>query len=189
MVVLAGPAHARTFTVDSPQDQGDQGPGDGICDSDNFGCTVRAAVDEANAFSGDPSDTIAVPAGSYQLTQGELQIDSRITLTGAGAASTVIHRAAGVSGFRIFHVTGKVRPGRLVISGVTVRGRQRRPFSSGGGILNEGSGLLTLRNSAITGNRRRGARQHRQPRRRRHPSIGAGGLAVGGQFGKREHRR
>jgi len=68
--VLAGPADARTFTVDSPQDQGDQNTTDGICDTDNFGCTLRAAVEQADAFVDDPSDTIVVrPALTTSATR------------------------------------------------------------------------------------------------------------------------
>ena len=55
---LAGPAHTRTFTVGATTDQGDQFPGDGICRTSDSECTLRAAVEEANAFTGDPSDTI-----------------------------------------------------------------------------------------------------------------------------------
>jgi len=57
-VLPASVAHAATFVVDSLLDDafsGDSNPGDGICD-DSFPttseCTLRAAIEEANALSG-----------------------------------------------------------------------------------------------------------------------------------------
>jgi len=47
-----------TFTVDSAADQGDYTPGDGVCATGPNGpCTLRAAIEEANASAG--RDTIA----------------------------------------------------------------------------------------------------------------------------------
>ena len=46
--------------------------GDGVCEHGNFGCTLRAAIEEANAFTLDPSDTIVIPAGTYDLTGSAL---------------------------------------------------------------------------------------------------------------------
>jgi CSLREA domain-containing protein len=60
-LLVANPAHAKTFTVNSTEDFSDIDFGDGICDSllDPLlnPCTLRAAIQEANAFAG--ADTIA----------------------------------------------------------------------------------------------------------------------------------
>lgn len=54
-------AYAKTFTVNSTEDFSDIDPGDGICDTLSpvllNPCTLRAAIQEANKFSG--ADTIA----------------------------------------------------------------------------------------------------------------------------------
>jgi CSLREA domain-containing protein len=62
LLLAAQPAHASTtFTVDSTYDYGDQTPGDGKCDTGTImligeACTLRAAIQEANATTG--ADTI-----------------------------------------------------------------------------------------------------------------------------------
>ncbi len=51
-VALATPLPRATFTVDSNADTGDANPGDGTCDDGTGHCTLRAAIEEANAHSG-----------------------------------------------------------------------------------------------------------------------------------------
>src|SRR5438445_10327441 len=57
--------YADTFTVNSTTDAVDANPGDGTCATAGSVCTLRAAIQEANAHAGD--DTIDVPAGTYVL--------------------------------------------------------------------------------------------------------------------------
>ena len=45
-------AQGVTFTVNSKGDVGDYIPGDGVCDDNAGGCTLRAAIEEANASAG-----------------------------------------------------------------------------------------------------------------------------------------
>ena len=59
-------AYADIFTVNSTTDAVDANPGDGTCATAGSVCTLRAAIQEANAHAGD--DTIDVPAGTYLLT-------------------------------------------------------------------------------------------------------------------------
>jgi CSLREA domain-containing protein len=89
---------ASTFTVNSTADVVDANPGNGLCDTGNLvgsdpECTLRAAVQEANALAG--TDTINLPAGTYTLTiggtgedvaaTGDLDITADVTITGAGS--------------------------------------------------------------------------------------------------------
>lgn len=86
-------AHAATFTVDITADAV---PGDGICATAAGACSLRAAVQEANALAG--PDTIDLPAGTYVLTlagpaedasaSGD-DVHDTLTITGAGAATTM----------------------------------------------------------------------------------------------------
>src|SRR2546426_9701517 len=55
-------ADAATFTVNSTADTTDAAPGDGVCDDGGGACTLRAAIEEANAHAG--ADTIAFSIGS-----------------------------------------------------------------------------------------------------------------------------
>ena len=55
LTFIAFPHHAygqATFVVDSTGDSGDSNAGDGVCDSGTGNCTLRAAIEEANATSG-----------------------------------------------------------------------------------------------------------------------------------------
>jgi CSLREA domain-containing protein len=86
-------AHAATFTVTSTADAPDASAGDGVCLSTAGECTLRAAMEQANA-SGDP-DTINVPGGTYALTAGTLTLTTDATITGSGAATTIVDGGAG----------------------------------------------------------------------------------------------
>ena len=174
--VLASPAHARTFTVDSVEDVSDDNTGDGVC-STSFGCTVRAAIDEANAFTLDPSDTIVIPAGTYDLTGSALSPSSDMQITGASPRTTVVNQTGGAD--RVFDISqGRDLDPVVGISGLTLSngvanaengffgGNLRAAgsvvtltdltvtggsASSGGGLTNE-RGTMTVRTSTITGN-------------------------------------
>ena len=82
--LLAAPVWAATFTVDSTGDDPDASPGDGTCATAWGACTLRAAIDEANAHP--DADTIAfdiagsgvhtiVPAGGLPSITAPLTID------------------------------------------------------------------------------------------------------------------
>lgn len=78
-------------------------------------CTLRDAITSANtnanaggctgAGGGGPF-TIDVPAGTYDLTLGELKVGTtsgaNITISGAGAASTIVHQTASTA--RVFEL-------------------------------------------------------------------------------------
>lgn len=51
IVALSDPV--RTFIVTSYLDAPDKTPGDGVCKPAEGGCTLRAAIQEANASAGD----------------------------------------------------------------------------------------------------------------------------------------
>ena len=82
------PARAATFVVTSTAYAVDASPGDGVCATATGVCTVRAAIQEANAERS--ADTITVPAGFYRLTPGPLSITTDMTISGAGADQTIL---------------------------------------------------------------------------------------------------
>ena len=57
LAIEANVARGATFTVNSPADTVDANPGDGVCADAGGNCTLRAAIEEANALVG--TDTIA----------------------------------------------------------------------------------------------------------------------------------
>jgi CSLREA domain-containing protein len=152
-LLLMPAAQAVTFTVNSPADFIDGNPGDGICATGGICdgvpcCTLRAAVMEANRTSG---AVIVLPAGTWNLTippsgtddetTGDLNLGADMTITGAGAAVTIIE-ASGL-GDRVFDVTAGHT---VVLSGVTIQNAEETA-SDGGGIRS--SGHLTVRDSRI----------------------------------------
>src|SRR6266540_767746 len=157
----ASPGATRAaFIVDSTVDAVDANLGDGLCATAAGECTLRAAIQETNALTGD--DSITLPAGVYRLTIpgadedaaaiGDLDISDNLTLAGAGASRTSIDGNGSVTGDRVFHMLSAAR---VRISGATVSGGKAIgggpfSFSDGGGIYN--SGTLTMNKSSISGN-------------------------------------
>lgn len=109
-------AASANFAVTSTSDLPDTSPGDGTCLTVAGTCTLRAAIQEANALHG--THVIQVPAGTYALTlvagveidppdpepfaictevdsdahQGDLDITCPVSIIGAGAEHTVRRR-------------------------------------------------------------------------------------------------
>jgi len=149
-VVPARPALAASFVVDSTTDAPDAAPGDGICAAAGGACTLRAAVEEANALSG--PDAIDLPAGTYALTLppagemtggGDLDVTENLTITGDDAEDTII------DGGGLDRVVDIFPGATLGIYRVTIR--NGRTFgSAGGGIRN--AGTLAMADSNVTDN-------------------------------------
>ena len=152
--LAAGPAHAATFTVNSVGDQAALAPVDGVaCNSTAGTCTLRAAIEEANAtpLVADTINFSIAPAGAKTivLTSGLPGIVGPVTIDGttqpgfAGAplfAPVIEINAAGGA-----TTTLDLQPGS---SGSTIRGLviNRTPPPSGNGILVRSS------NNVIAGN-------------------------------------
>jgi CSLREA domain-containing protein len=176
-IEFAPAAAAATFTVNTTADEVDVTPGDGVCLTANGVCSLRAAIQEANAFFG--NDTIIVPPGTYTLTipqvipgpdyvdpaDGDLDITERLEILGAGAGTTIIQAgvtpAAAVG--RVFDVMLSADL-PVTIEDVTIRfGRAFAPgvftaCAGGGGAVanrrhptNHAAGV-TLARTVITGN-------------------------------------
>ena len=154
-------AFAAPFDVNDVSDAHDVNPGDGVCNVVIEGggvlCTLRAAVEEANALSG--PDEVKVPAGNYNLKidqGGAIAITSDLIIGGAGARSTVIRQErndqAGI-GDRVFDIQGVDPPPAVTISAVTIAdGRAQAALGSFGGNIRS-TGDLRLVDSTIMGGR------------------------------------
>ena len=91
LLVWLSPVFAATFTVNSVLDAHDANPGNGVCASVANQCTLRAAIEEADALGG--SNTVSAPAGVYNLTLQEITISNPLnilTVTGTGALGSSI---------------------------------------------------------------------------------------------------
>ena len=148
--------HAASFIVNNTADAVDSNVGDGDCDIDNPPsnvCTLRAALEEANATPG--IDEITIVSGTYGLNRigtddtafnGDLDITEDVIIRGEGANITIID---GGALDRVFHITGTVS---VTISGVTIR---NGAAAEGAGIANH-SGNLTVISATISGNQASG---------------------------------
>lgn len=165
----ASPASATTFTVNSSGDAGDKNVGDGVCATVANVCTLRAAVQQANALPG--TDLITVPAMTIALGS-PLTLSSNITISGAGARATILS-ATGGAHLMITMTAGTATVGGLTVTGATGGGGTLAVQQIGGGLTldkvritdNNASGLgatygpvytqagtLTIRDSEISGN-------------------------------------
>ena len=152
-VATPGAVHAATFTVTTTTDAVDANPGDGVCDDGGGDCTLRAAVQEANAAPG--VDTIALPPGTYTLTiggdeeddglTGDLDISDDLTIQGASATETILN-AAGVD--RYFDAPSVTDAVTITLRNLTIENGVAR---AGGGIR-VSLGSLTIEDSTLTDN-------------------------------------
>ena len=149
----AGASFGVTFAVNSTADSHDAHPGNGKCADSAGRCTLRAAVEAADAEPAGTSVTIRVPAGTYRLTLGSLGLTANTVsitgtgsgaIAGAGSGSTVI-KANGA--FRVVNV-GPAAAATLSI--VTITGGNAGNAGYGGGIYN--AGQLTVSASVVSGN-------------------------------------
>src|SRR3569623_1320885 len=157
----AGTGYAKDFTVTTPGDGVDANLGDKVSETatGNGVCTLRAAIQQANANG--TTNRIILPAnlGEIQLTiqnsvpqqsseniaaTGDLDINSNLTIVGAGRDVTVIN--GGIAQDRVFHILNGV----VAMSDLTIINGYVRD-SVGGGIY-LASGTLTLNNVAVTNN-------------------------------------
>lgn len=152
--LAGGPSHGgegHRFTVGTTADTTDARPGDRRCADAAGTCSLRAAVQEANAAGGGRID---LPPGTYRLTvggagedaaaTGDLDVRSGVTVEGRGATVD----AAGAD--RVFDV---LAGGALTLRQVTVTGGVAAGTglpASGGGVRN--AGTLDVDRSTITGN-------------------------------------
>lgn len=170
-LLVNSPLQAATFPVTSIADAVDAAPGDGTCATSAGVCTLRAAIQEANALAG--ADTINLPAGTYTLTlagknenaaaSGDLDVTGTGNLTIIGAGATITRIAQQGTGSvlaspdrdtvdRVFHLIGR---NEVTIDGVAIEKGYAYASSGGnslgGGIYNAGA-FVTLKNCEISQN-------------------------------------
>jgi CSLREA domain-containing protein len=156
VLVFAGRVQAADFTVSSITDAVDAMPGDGMCATAAHECTLRAAVQEANALGG--SNTIDLTAGTYSLSRtgagddtaatGDLDVLGTLTIRGPVGGDAMI---SGNNRDRVFDVlSGAV----LSLTRLTIENGSVSD-GPGGGIRNAGSLTLStvtlLNNQSVNG--------------------------------------
>jgi len=152
LLLTASPAHAKTFTVNTKADSGDQKPGDGKCfTGQNLGligpeCTLRAAIEEANKFPG--ADTIAfniisIPGPALQTIE--------VGKTGNGALPTITEPAT-IDGYTQSGATKNTIPlakdGTNAVLKIELDGSNAPIFTNG---LDVGASNSTVKGLVING--------------------------------------
>jgi CSLREA domain-containing protein len=158
------------FTVNSTADDGDEVPGNGVCrTAATKQCTLRAAIEEANALTSCSTINIdfAIGSNAITLSNGQLTIDHNVNIVGPTTDSVTI---SGNNLTRLFTVnTGRTASianltltggnglggdggaiqnnGTLTLNGVTLNGNSA---INGGAIRSDGA--LVLINTTISGN-------------------------------------
>jgi CSLREA domain-containing protein/uncharacterized repeat protein (TIGR01451 family) len=137
-VIVVVESH-MAFNVNTTADTDDAAAGNGTCADSGGNCSLRAAVQEANVHAGADMITFAsalngVPIQLTQVgddntaAQGDLDINSDITIVGNGAANTIIQGSSnaaftGNMGDKIFGINqdGTFSTLNVSLSGLTVR--------------------------------------------------------------------
>ncbi len=174
-------AFAFNFTVNDLSDAVDSTPGDGICEATPAAgdCTLRAAIQESNAWPG--KDSIHIPAATHTLSltgddnsaaAGDLDITEALSIHGASQALSIIDannidRAIDIHGVdvQIENLTiqngstvgtegGGIRSvlGKLTIRNATIDSNETTGFGYGGGGIYS-AGPLVIDNATISNNR------------------------------------
>lgn len=157
LTLSAGPANAANFVVNSLIDDVDSTPGDATCLTAGGVCTLRAAVQEANALAGGDAIYIAAVgtielsisgAGEDAAATGDLDITGGVTIYGSGTAETIVD-AGGLD--RVFHILGSAG---VAVNQMTLR----KGVATQGGAIECETGSLNLysalleKNEATSGN-------------------------------------
>ncbi len=171
LLLAAGAAGAVTFNVDDTGEAADATPGDGSCATAGGKCTLRAAIQEANALTG--SHTINLPdlpvpgtVTHYAQTSALPNITAALTIVGTSRETTIVSS----NGPGLLNVTG----GSLTLSHAEVTGANTFGTNAIGttdfavtldDVLIDGNGFsaiaingvsttptLTIMNSTISGN-------------------------------------
>jgi CSLREA domain-containing protein len=146
---------SEAIVVNTTIDATDAGPGDGICESasGNQECTLRAAIQEANAHP--DLNMIVLPRGTFSLTipggdedesvTGDLDITESIDIRGEGFLNTIVD---GNELDRVLDIANV----HVSLTGVTIQ--NGLSLGPGGGIRALGwpSGTLTLDDVNVSNN-------------------------------------
>src|SRR5687767_3035594 len=151
---LAGAA-GLNFVVNDTSDMVDSDVGDGACRTSAGTCSLRAAIQEANANPG--ADVIEVPGGTYEIaipplnqndiTTGDLDITDSLAISGAGGGSTIVDGGTPPAGApprvhgldRLVEVL--VDGGTVTFSGLTFRDGYAE---NGGAVLNNSTATVAV---------------------------------------------
>ena len=130
------------FIVNTIADDSDSNTSDGLCADAHGACTLRAAIEQANATPG--AQSIALPDWQVILNT-DLAINDDVTITGLGAGKTIL---GGDGSHRILTIGSGVA---VTITDVTVQGGYATS-ADGGGLRIAAGANATLNRVQLSGN-------------------------------------
>jgi CSLREA domain-containing protein len=133
------------FTVNNNGDASDANPGDGVCADGGAVCTLRAAIEEANALTACGTIDINFGIGDSTINVGSvLTISHNVNINGPSANKVAVSGTLATP-TRVLGVT----TGTVAMSNLTIRGA--RTVSSGSGLRVEGGNVI-VSNTLFTDN-------------------------------------
>ena len=121
ILFLSAFTFGATFTVNSSADTPDANPSDNLCLDASGNCTLRAAIEQANAAAGNDEINFAANISNISLaTQIAIANNGSLTITGRGANLLNVTNASGNG--RAFQSNSAT----LTITDLTVSGKRRR---------------------------------------------------------------
>src|SRR5438067_558876 len=160
-------AFPEIFVVNSTGDGDDAFPGDGNCETQvgNGVCTLRAAIEEANAHAGGDGISFSIPTTdpgysngvcAVRLTKALPNVSDSVNITGPGVDKLIVQRStvSGTPLFRIFNVTtvGTVNFSGITMTNGSATNENTGQLNSGGGIRNLNGGTVNVTNCTLSGN-------------------------------------
>lgn len=141
------------FIVDSTTDSNDADTTNSFCADSAGRCTLRAAVQQANAAAGNYNIKFYLPTPAIiNLTLGQIRIESNITINGLGARNLVVD---GGGRSRVFGVYGNAAAIQCEINALTVAGGNSGT-AGGGGIYISPQNTLVIVDAVIRNNKAAG---------------------------------
>jgi hypothetical protein len=153
---------AGLIEVNTTSDADNLDPNSG-CDTDaatpGEQCSLRAAIQRANALAGDDEITLNIPTTQpncdptgphcrINLTKALPDLSTNIRIISPGIDRTTVRRNS-VDNFRIFRVTSSAD---VTLSGLRVVNGRPAGITAGGGVSHEGSGIVNVVDSIFTDN-------------------------------------
>ena len=129
---------AVEYTVTTAEDMADTLPGDGVCKTSTLQCSLRAAIQEANAHPG--TDRVTLFPRTYNLTiagaqensstTGDLDITDNVIIANYYLDPTNCFIDASQINDRVFHIVAPAI--NVTLEGITIRGGNQLDTKSGG---------------------------------------------------------
>lgn len=180
LLLTPASAFAFNFTVNNTTDAVDATPGDGICLTGGAVCTLRAAIQESNAWPG--PDTITIPAGTYTFSiagvddsaaSGDLDIYEAVVIRGNDDTTTTVNandlervfdiHSVDVTIEHLSMINGRaansegggirIIEGDLTLRHITLDSNETTGTGFGGGGVYTNTGSLIIDDATITNNR------------------------------------